>query len=120
MIVVINFKDNKNTKLSEKKDRQFIQVIKNTYQDFKSMNNKEMIETLQKVLKEKELCMGSISLLIELIESRKMDLDLIKKIQDSETFKTINQEHKVIEQKLKNLCSWEINKQTLITKGGQL
>jgi len=75
----------------------FIEIIKNTIIDFENLSsNNEEIETLQNIINSDNVNLYSSYCVYNILDLRKMNLKTVKKLQDKETFKIINKEHKYL------------------------
>lgn len=85
--------------LNNKKSRKFIAIVKNTIEDLKQ-NVKwdmEVLSYLEDIVKTKSLTLINVQVLYQVIESRKLNFDYIRLIQDKYSFDLVNEEHRYIE-----------------------
>lgn len=75
------------------KDSKFLNILKNTIQDFLNVRNYEISNNLSVIYKTKELTLNNIRTLVEMIVLREENLDSIKLKQDSKIYDKLNEEH---------------------------
>lgn len=85
--------------LNNKKSRKFISIVKNTIEDLKQNVecDMEVLSYLKDIVKTKSLTLINVQGLYQVIESRKLNLDYIRLIQDKYSFDLVNEEHRYIE-----------------------
>ena len=85
--------------LNNKKSRKFVALVKNTKNDFlqNSTINEDIVDALSEVIDTKRLSIISASKIIQIIETRKDNLEYIRDIQDNYSFELVNEEHRYME-----------------------
>ncbi len=91
-------------------DETFVKYLTNTIQDFKNVNNLEMVNELSQMLINQELTAQNMMQLVELILTREENLDSIVLQQDKKTYDLINEEHLYMKNYLGQYFSFSIMK----------
>lgn len=91
--------NHKGTKMLQRKiipTKRFLKCVKNTINDLK-VQNYEDIKYLREIVRTNNVNLTSAMTLYEIIEIRKKNYHLIASLQDKESFKIVNKEHRDME-----------------------
>lgn len=99
-----------NIDLNNKKSRKFLKLVENTKNDIvqNSSYDKDIVDNLITIYKEKTLSLIGVSGLYQIIEIRKQNIDYIRQIQDNYSFNLVNEEHKYMENFIKKYFEWKV------------
>ena len=77
----------------------FVEIIQNTLNDFinQGLIFLEDLEILQEIIDTKKISLVGATSIYQIIDTRKKNIKLVKKLTDTETFKIVNKEHKYLE-----------------------